>query len=223
MEVSQLKDGEQWAVRFSGKYGQFCDKLQDNFGKESSPRVVREKIKRHLLKQVEQIRKGEGRSKITRGRSRAGGRKEPSGILSTPLDVLSDIFGRASGIATDLFNRASGAAETASESVSSVAQTVLPAATEMLNPTPESQETATIPSVVGRPDPAADEAAARVSRRTPKTRTATKAAGKEAGKTRTAAQETTGKAARKTAPKTTRKTARKTTGKSTGKSSRAKK
>ncbi|MBD0372077.1 MAG: hypothetical protein ICV60_14645 [Pyrinomonadaceae bacterium] len=53
--------GKNWCVQFSGDYGQFCDSFKNQFERDNSPRVIREKIKKHLLAQITQLRNKGGR------------------------------------------------------------------------------------------------------------------------------------------------------------------
>lgn len=55
------QNGKNWCVQFSGDYGQFCDSFQNQFERDNSPPVIREKIKKHLLGQITQLRNKGGR------------------------------------------------------------------------------------------------------------------------------------------------------------------
>ena len=62
-EVCRSPNGDEWCVQFSGSYSQFCDKFQDQFERDNSTSVVREKIKKHLIKQVDKIRRSTGKAR----------------------------------------------------------------------------------------------------------------------------------------------------------------
>ncbi|HEY0320451.1 MAG TPA: hypothetical protein VGC66_05715 [Pyrinomonadaceae bacterium] len=55
------QDDKNWCIQFAGDYGQLCDSFQNQFEHDNSPRVVREKIKKHLLAQITQLRNKGGR------------------------------------------------------------------------------------------------------------------------------------------------------------------
>jgi hypothetical protein len=55
------QSGKNWCVQFSGDYSQFCDSFQNQFERDNSTRVIREKIKKHLLGQITQLRNKGGR------------------------------------------------------------------------------------------------------------------------------------------------------------------
>jgi hypothetical protein len=128
--VCRSPNGEQWCVQFSGKYGQFCDDFKNQFEKENSPRVVREKIKSHLLKQVTKIRSNTGKSR--RGRTNPSDEGEAQNSqISAPLKMIEDAFSRASQIAGDVVQQVAGVAEAARETVSSVAESISPVTIEI--------------------------------------------------------------------------------------------
>src|SRR5215210_7262274 len=83
-DVCRSPNGEQWCVQFSGKYGQFCDDFKDQFEKENSSSLVREKIKSHLLKQVTKIRSTTGKSRRPRTPP-SGESLEQNSVLSAPF------------------------------------------------------------------------------------------------------------------------------------------
>jgi hypothetical protein len=55
------QNGKNWCVQFAGDYGQFCDSFQNQFERDNSTHVIREKIKKHLLAQITQLRNKGGR------------------------------------------------------------------------------------------------------------------------------------------------------------------
>jgi hypothetical protein len=61
------QNGKNWCVQFAGDYGQFCDSFQNQFERDNSPRVIREKIKKHLLGQITQLRNKGGRRTTKKG------------------------------------------------------------------------------------------------------------------------------------------------------------
>src|SRR5215212_2537961 len=86
-EVRQLAGKDEWCIQFSGKYGQFCDDFKNQFGKENSASVIREKIKSHLLKQVSKIRSGTGRRRRPVAADTGDAREPDGGILAAPLKM----------------------------------------------------------------------------------------------------------------------------------------
>src|ERR1051325_9854751 len=105
-EVCKGSGKDEWCVQFSGKYGQFCDNFQNQFGQENSPEVMREKIKAFLIKQVAKIRGNTGRKRKPARDARE--EREPSGgMLTEPLKLVGEVFGRATEMATQVVSQAS--------------------------------------------------------------------------------------------------------------------
>jgi hypothetical protein len=129
-KVSRSPRGDQWCVQFSGKYGQFCDDLKNQFGKENSARVVREKIKSHLLKQVTRIRSSTGKTRRPRP-SPSDEAQTQSAMLSAPLKMFEDVFNRATEIAGEVVGQVAGVAGIARETVANVAESISPATIEI--------------------------------------------------------------------------------------------
>jgi hypothetical protein len=129
-KVSRSQRGDQWCVQFSGKYGQFCDDLKNQFGKDNSARVVQEKIKSHLLKQVTKIRSSTGKTR--RPRTNPSDEAQPqSTMLSAPLQMIEDAFNRATEIAAEVVEQAAGVAGAARETVANVAESIIPVTVEI--------------------------------------------------------------------------------------------
>lgn len=129
-DVCRSSKGSGWCIQFSGKYGQFCDEFQDQFGKENSAQVIREKIKSHLLKQVTKIRSSTGKSR----RPRPSPKDEPqaqSTLMSAPLEMIGEVFNRATQIAGSVVGQAAGVAEAARETVSNMADNIGPVTVEI--------------------------------------------------------------------------------------------
>ncbi|HEX8177044.1 MAG TPA: hypothetical protein VF543_18275 [Pyrinomonadaceae bacterium] len=59
--------GKNWCIQFEGDYGQFCDSFQNQFERDNSERVIREKIKKHLLGQITLLRNKGGRRTTKKG------------------------------------------------------------------------------------------------------------------------------------------------------------
>ncbi|HJU54435.1 MAG TPA: hypothetical protein VJ715_07690 [Pyrinomonadaceae bacterium] len=116
-EVCKGSEADEWCVQFSGKYGSFCDKFQNQFGQENSPEVMREKIKAFLIKQVAKIRSSTGRKR--KPVAAAGDdRDSASRLLTEPLKLVGEVFSRATGMATQVVSQASAVAETARATLS---------------------------------------------------------------------------------------------------------
>jgi hypothetical protein len=129
-KVCRSPRGDQWCVQFSGKYGQFCDDLKNQFGKENSARVVREKIKSHLLKQVTKIRSSTGKTRRTRANPADEGQAQSS-AMSAPLQMIEDAFNRVSEIAGEVVGQAAGVAGAARETVANMAESISPVTIEI--------------------------------------------------------------------------------------------
>jgi hypothetical protein len=134
-EVCQSSGGDEWCVQFSGKYGRFCDGYKNQFGKESSAEVVREKIKGYLIKQVNKIRTTTGRRRKPAVADSGEKREAESGIFTAPLKIVEELFDRAVGIAGGVVSQASNVAETARETVADVASNISPVTIEVRSTT----------------------------------------------------------------------------------------
>lgn len=110
VEVKEVSaEGDDWCVHFSAEYNQFCDTFRDQFDKENSFELIREKIKRHILKhQQNKIRAG---VRIRRGKTER--RAEPPSLFETAVKAVGDIAGQTAGIAGEIINQASRLPETA--------------------------------------------------------------------------------------------------------------
>ncbi|HKC66310.1 MAG TPA: hypothetical protein VKB86_21890 [Pyrinomonadaceae bacterium] len=126
-EVCRSPNGDEWCVQFSGNYSQFCDEFQDQFERDNSAEVVREKIKRHLIKQVDKIRRSKGKAR----RPKNADQHADSNIIASPLDVIGDVISRATGIAGDVVERAAGVASAASQMLSSATDDISPVTVEI--------------------------------------------------------------------------------------------
>jgi hypothetical protein len=193
-EVCQRGSGDEWCIQFSGKYGQFCDSFMNQFEKESSPEVIREKIKGYLIKQVNKIR-------ITTGRRRkpavadAGEKREPeSGILAAPLKLIEELFDRAVAVTGGAIGQASTVAETARDAVADAAANINPVTIEVRSMTREVKKRAS-GSTTGRSTKARKAAPAKAKKATK--RVTTEPAGKQAKKAGKAAGKSGGGAAKK--------------------------
>jgi hypothetical protein len=136
-EVCRAGSGDEWCIQFSGKYGQFCDEFKNQFGKESSPQVIREKIKSHLIKVVNKIRSGTGRKRKPAVGEQSDSRDAESSILAAPLKVVGEVFDRVAGIAGTVINQASTVADSAREVVADMASNISPLTIEVSSTTRE--------------------------------------------------------------------------------------
>jgi hypothetical protein len=187
--IYRRKDKDAWCVKFSGSYREFCDEFRSRFGEENSAEVVREKIKRHLLKSP----KPTGRRKGVSNRSAMSGPE--SSLLNIPLQIAGGALEQTTRLAGELINGTVKAAETAIKTVADAAiasgQAVIESPklqTDIIITASDSPRSSTAKS---RPA-ATKKASKRVTKR------ATKSAGKKANR-----------ASKKTARKTSRKKARK--------------
>jgi hypothetical protein len=129
-EVCRSSDGDQWCIQFSGKYGQFCDEFKNQFGKENSSRIIQEKIKMHLLKQVTKIRSSTGKSRRPKVNI-PDERPTQSSIISAPLEMVGEALSRASQIAGGIVGQVAGVADAARETVANLADSISPPTVEI--------------------------------------------------------------------------------------------
>lgn len=134
-DVCKSSDGDEWCIQFSGKYGHFCDGFKNQFGKESSAEVIREKIKGYLIKQVNKIRTTTGRRRKPAVADARERREPESSILAAPLKLIEDLFDRATSIAGGVVSQASIVAESARETVADVAANISPVTIEIRSTT----------------------------------------------------------------------------------------
>jgi hypothetical protein len=134
-DVCKSSGGDEWCIQFSGKYGHFCDGFKNQFGKESSSEVIREKIKGYLIKQVNKIRTTTGRRRKAAVADTGEKREPESGILAAPLKIIEDLFDRATSIAGGVVSQASSVAETARDTVADVAANISPVTIEVRSTT----------------------------------------------------------------------------------------
>jgi hypothetical protein len=198
-EVCKGAGKDEWCVQFSGQYGQLCDDFKNQFGKENSPRVIREKIKSHLLKQVSKLRSSTGRRRRRPAIADASQSRESAGdILTSPLKLVKEVFNRATGIAGEVVNQASTVVETARETIADAASNIVPLTIEVRSTTPARKKSA--------PRSSKSRAARAKKKTTAKAKKHAKRIARGAGKK--------GEKARKTAtsriPQKRRKTAKKT-------------
>lgn len=134
-DVCKSSGGDEWCIQFSGKYGNFCDGFKNQFGKESSSEVIREKIKGYLIKQVNKIRTTTGRRRKAAVTDTDEKREAESGILAAPLKLIEELYDRATSIAGGVVSQASTIAETARDTVADVAANISPVTIEVRSQT----------------------------------------------------------------------------------------
>jgi hypothetical protein len=134
-DVCKSAGGDEWCIQFSGKYGHYCDGFKNQFGKESSAEVIREKIKGYLIKQVNKIRTTTGRRRRPAVVDTSEKREPVSGIFAAPLKLIEELFDRAAGIAGGVVSQASTVAETARDAVADVAANITPVTIEVRSTT----------------------------------------------------------------------------------------
>ena len=101
---SVAAEGERWCVQFTADYNQFCDNFRDQFGKANSPELIREKIKRHILKQQQsKIRAGVRVRKVKPQPSAA-----PDNFLETAWKTIEGVVGQTADAAGEIVNQALG-------------------------------------------------------------------------------------------------------------------
>lgn len=129
-EVCRSPSDDEWCVQFSGSYSQFCDKFQDQFEHDNSPLVVREKIKRHLLKQVDKIRRSTGKTRRAKPKP-ADTPQAESNILTAPLKMIGDVLGGASQVAGGVIEQAADIANAARQTVANMSDEIVPVKVEI--------------------------------------------------------------------------------------------
>lgn len=136
-EVCRSPGGDEWCVQFSSSYSQLCDKFQDQFKHDNSQLVVREKIKRHLLKQVDKLRRSTGKFRRPRAQP-AEATQADSNILTAPLKMIGDVIDSASQVAGSVMEQATGVANAARQTVANMGDEIAPI--EVLVRSPSSAE-----------------------------------------------------------------------------------
>lgn len=185
---SATADGDEWCVQFTAEYRQFCDTFRDQFGKANSFELIREKIKRHLLKQ--QQNKIRSNVRVRRGKTEQR-RPASDNLLQTALKTIGGAVSQTAEVAGEIIKEASSLPEQA--------LTALADATESISP-------ASAPSLQSGQDV-----------EQPLLRVRVKAAAKSAKKRSTSARKATSKkrpSAKKVAKKTTKKATKKAASKS---------
>lgn len=124
---SVSRNGDNWCVHFESEYGQFCDEFRNQFGHDNSARVVREKVKKHLLGQVAQLRnKGRRRS------GRAGA--ESADDAPNAVELLQEAFTQTTRAIGEAIDRTLGVTRAGVETATDLTQTLTARTTEMLEP-----------------------------------------------------------------------------------------
>lgn len=112
-------ESDRWCVQFTTEYSQFCDTFRDQFGRENSFELVREKIKRHILKQ--QQNKIRSNVKIRRGKPQQQPRAATDTLLDTALKTIEGIAGQTAITAREIIDRAARLPEQALTMLASAA------------------------------------------------------------------------------------------------------
>jgi hypothetical protein len=196
-DVCKSGDGDEWCIQFSGKYGRFCDGFKNQFEKESSSEVMREKIKSYLIKQVNKIRRTTGRRRKPTVGDTSEKREPESSIFSAPLKIIEELFDRAVGITGGVVSQASAVAETARDAVADVASNIPPVTIEVRSTTRKVEKRASRPTA----RKAAKATKATSAKAKKATKRVTRRAGKQAKEAGKAAKKTTGRAKKAKASK----------------------
>lgn len=118
-------NGKNWCIQFEGDYGQFCDSFQNQFEHDNSPRLIREKIKKHLLGQITQLRNKGGRRT-----TKKGFQDDEANVAELFQEAVSETA-RTIG---DAIDRTLGLTGSSIEAVGEVAQAVTARTAEMIRP-----------------------------------------------------------------------------------------
>jgi hypothetical protein len=195
-----VADGNDWCVRFSAEYSQFCDSFHDQYGKENSFELIREKIKRHILKhQQQKIRAG---VRIRRGKTEQ--RAQPPSLFETAAKAIGEVAGQTAEITGEIINQAARLPETALKVVDEATKVV----GSTIGPTSQSVQSVEQPLARVRIKAAATE---------PKRKRLASSARKASSKKSTASRKAASKKKR-AAVKSTAKSATKSTAKPTSRS-----
>jgi hypothetical protein len=196
-DVCKSPGGDEWCIQFSGKYGHFCDDFKNQFGKENSSEVIREKIKGYLIKQVNKLRSTTGRRRKPATTDTSENRAPESSLLAAPLKLVEELFDRAASIAGGVVGQASNVVEQASTFAETARDVVADAAANISPVTIEVRSTSTR-SVEKRASRPAKMKAAKATKAAPaKAKKAAKRVTRQAGKPAKKVAKKTGKAARK--------------------------
>lgn len=123
-------DGERWRIQFTVDYGEFCDSLRDSFGKENSFDLIREKVKRHILKQQQnKIRSG---VRIRRGKQER--RATSSNLVATAAETIAEVVNQTAVVTGAIFGQAARLPRQALAALADAAET---AATAEPSPPPK--------------------------------------------------------------------------------------
>lgn len=120
------QSGKNWCVQFEGDYGQFCDSFQNQFERDNSPRVIREKIKKHLLGQITQLRNKGGRRTTKKGFDDEGEHDVPQ-LFQEAVSATARTIGQA-------IDRTLGITGASIEAVGDVAEAVTARTAELIRP-----------------------------------------------------------------------------------------
>jgi hypothetical protein len=122
------QSGKNWCVQFSGDYGQFCDSFQNQFERDNSPRVVREKIKKHLLGQITQLRNKGGR------RSAKKSFDEQDGPRPNAAELLQEAITQTTRAVGDVIGRTLGVTNAGIQAAGDVAEQLTARTAELVRP-----------------------------------------------------------------------------------------
>lgn len=103
-------DGKDWCIQFTADYNQFCDNFRDQFDKENSFEVMREKVKRYVLKQQQnKIRAG---VRIRRGKAERPA-PQATNLFETTLQAIEGIASQTAAVTGEVVRQATRLPETA--------------------------------------------------------------------------------------------------------------
>lgn len=194
IEVKSVSaDGDRWCVQFMTEYSQFCDSFRDQFGKANSFELIREKIKRSLLKQQQnKIRSG---VRVRRGKTEQR-RPASDSLLQTALKTIEGAVGQTSEVAGEIIKQAAHIPAQALTALADAAGVVSHATESPLQTGPGVEQ----PLARARVKVAAKSTAKRkpsARTATSKKSTTTKVAKKAASKSKRASAKSTSKSAKK--------------------------
>jgi hypothetical protein len=119
-------NGHNWCVHFAGDYGQFCDSFQNQFERDNSPRVIREKIKKHLLGQVTQLRNKGGRRATKKGFDDEG--------APNVTELFQEAIAQTTSVIGEAIDRTFGLTSAGIKAAGDVAETIGTGTAEMIRP-----------------------------------------------------------------------------------------
>jgi len=160
--------GGNWCIQFSGDYGQFCDQFRNQFERDNNPRVIREKIKKHLLEQITQMRNKGGRRTSKKAFEDEQGRNA--------TELFQEAFTQTTRAIGEAIERTLGITGAGIEAAGEVAETLTANAAEIIRPEPAREPARARPASSAARKSSGDKSAGKAKRSATKKRAVRKSA-----------------------------------------------